>query len=362
MKKRKTDRKIRKICCTAGIIALLICGNAWASAASYSADIIKPEENRLSQEESRNTYRQDYYGAQLNSAERKVYDALYDQYYVRRDMGPASLKLQLNGYQDLAQEEQKKSISNLINAAVTAFLTDCQAPLSDGYRWECRSLGDSVEITCHMAELYDGALGEYQAALEGMKQYKEELDEKRKADFGASGETDRIAILLTIHDGLIDRITYSYSSNRLNRDEESEDYYQNRIGNTLAAAALDKYNHYAVCQGYMAAVKELCDLYEIPCIRVDKKQRPGEKAGHSWVYVQLEDGLWYSLDVTLDDLEDGDKRLTSYQYFLTGASELDAEHIPYMPFQENGWERRAAVPTLAPKRAADINLYLDQRK
>lgn len=357
----KRGRKLKKVWAAVAVSAFLFCGNTWASVQIPFDGLISQEEKSLAEADNRNTYREDYYGAQLSESERMVYDALYEQYYVRRDTGAASLRFQPEGYQDLGQEDQKKMISNLVFAATTAFLTDYQAPLSDGYRWECKSQGDIVNLTCHMEELYPGALAEYGAAREEMGRYKAQLDEKLADQFGEEGKKDRYAILLTIHDSLIDRITYSYSCDRLNRDEESDDYDNNRIGNTLAGVALDQYNHYGVCQGYMAAVKELCDLYQIPCVRVDKKQRPGEKAGHSWVYVQLEDNMWYTLDVTLDDLEDGEKKKTSYRHFLTGIAELDAEHIPYIPLQEYGKERKAIVPRLAQKAAPYIDLYLEQK-
>ena len=49
----------------------------------------------------------------------------------------------------------------------------------------------------------------------------------------------------------------------------------------------------AVCAGFSDTVKILCDKLRVPCIIVGN-------AGHAWNYIQMEDGLWYAVDASLD--------------------------------------------------------------
>ena len=50
-----------------------------------------------------------------------------------------------------------------------------------------------------------------------------------------------------------------------------------------------------VCQGYSGVVKVLCDMNDIPCVRV---YGLSSGSGHAWNAVQMEDGKWYLLDTT----------------------------------------------------------------
>ena len=62
----------------------------------------------------------------------------------------------------------------------------------------------------------------------------------------------------------------------------------------------------AVCAGYADATKILCDALGIPCIIVGN-------AGHAWNFIRMEDGNWYSLDLSAN--AQGDKS----EYFLLGS-------------------------------------------
>ena len=54
----------------------------------------------------------------------------------------------------------------------------------------------------------------------------------------------------------------------------------------------------AVCQGYSDAVKLICDYYNIPCVCISGTSG---NAGHMWNAIQMEDGIWYLMDLTWDD-------------------------------------------------------------
>lgn len=67
----------------------------------------------------------------------------------------------------------------------------------------------------------------------------------------------------------------------------------------------------AVCQGYSDAVKLICDYYNIPCVCISGTSG---NAGHMWNAIQMEDGVWYLMDLTWDDQ---DSRLYD-DFFLVG--------------------------------------------
>ncbi|MBQ3055403.1 MAG: hypothetical protein IJC88_04790 [Oscillospiraceae bacterium] len=76
----------------------------------------------------------------------------------------------------------------------------------------------------------------------------------------------------------------------------------------------------SVCAGYSKLYKALCDEYEIPCILV---QGESFDVGHMWNYVRMEDGAWYAVDTTWDDLG----RSADTTYFLCGEDVLFSEHV-----------------------------------
>ena len=53
-----------------------------------------------------------------------------------------------------------------------------------------------------------------------------------------------------------------------------------------------------VCEGYAEAFQLLCQREGIPCVTVVGTANGG---GHAWNYVQMEDGVWYAVDLTWDD-------------------------------------------------------------
>ncbi len=59
-----------------------------------------------------------------------------------------------------------------------------------------------------------------------------------------------------------------------------------------------------VCEGYARAFKVLCDRAGIPCVVVTgqaRRDRSSSSEVHMWNEVQLENGLWYAVDVTWND-------------------------------------------------------------
>ncbi len=61
-----------------------------------------------------------------------------------------------------------------------------------------------------------------------------------------------------------------------------------------------------VCQGYTKAFHVLCDELGIPCVDTFGNIRNDPDAYHTWNYVQMDDGIWYGVDVTWNDVGDDD--------------------------------------------------------
>ena len=80
-----------------------------------------------------------------------------------------------------------------------------------------------------------------------------------------------------------------------------------------------------VCEGYAKAFKMICAALNIPCILVSGT---GDGEGHMWNYVQMEDNLWYAVDVTWNDS-------TGHNgYLLVGKDVMDLKHTTASNFMQ----------------------------
>lgn len=86
-------------------------------------------------------------------------------------------------------------------------------------------------------------------------------------------------------------------------------------------------NKQAVCQGYAETFKMFCDYYDIPCVNLT-----GTAGGaHMWNAMQMEDGLWYILDITWDD---GGSTWVYTDFFLCGLDTVDV-NFDKKPFRKS---------------------------
>lgn len=97
--------------------------------------------------------------------------------------------------------------------------------------------------------------------------------------------SNRYNFVRSVHDYLCTSAYYP--------DLNSSDY----IGNAHDAygALVEKRT---VCEGYAEAFKLICNYYNIPAICITGSAGGG---AHMWNAVQMDDGLWYFLDITWDD-------------------------------------------------------------
>lgn len=100
-----------------------------------------------------------------------------------------------------------------------------------------------------------------------------------------------------------------------------------------------------VCEGYARAFQLICNELEIPCVLVSGI---GNDEEHMWAYVQMEDGIWYAMDVTWND------SLGRNDYFLVGRDVMDESHEPRGHFMSSGQTTVFHYPALS-ERAYDPN-------
>lgn len=99
-----------------------------------------------------------------------------------------------------------------------------------------------------------------------------------------------------------------------------------------------------ICEGYAEAFKLLCDKEGIPCISIIGNHNISAGTAHMWNYVKMEDGNWYGIDVTWDDL-DKDSEPIKYEYFLKGADTFLSGHTPDTTYITPGFVYPELNPT-----------------
>ena len=149
----------------------------------------------------------------------------------------------------------------------------------------------------------------YYSAFKSRGEVESALDDlwQSVADFKVVGDT-RYEKVKSIHDSIC-KFTY---------------YDLNAPLRGSALGALVKPG--VVCEGYAKAFKLICDREDIPCVVVYGNESEEDDSAHMWDYVQMEDGKWYGMDVTWDDLDGEYGREVKYEYFLKGSKNFNRVH------------------------------------
>ena len=129
---------------------------------------------------------------------------------------------------------------------------------------------------------------------------------KKAVDYAKSGK-NRYEKVKRLNDWMAKNISYDFSS-------ESDSYYLK--GPMIKGKA--------VCNGYANAFK-LCSLVMgVPCEMVHGYLST-PKEGHSWNIVKMDDGKWYHIDVTSNDIQTKEKNIYStYQAFALTDKQMKA--------------------------------------
>lgn len=248
-----------------------------------------------------------YYGSQLSGLSAKIYEKLKKD-CIDGSVTGISLNFDYNGFGRLSNSKQWSVIGSLEHKAVQAFFMDYTLFPASTYNttWTCS--GDSVTLSIKIQAPIKGAYSTWKEAEPVVLQWKKDIDSS------LNGSQDRVEIIRKISHKIDDELTYSFSGDELVTEDAGTTDEQVHA----AYYVLLSKNHYAVCEAYAKLTKLLCDLYGIPSIYI-----AGED--HAWNYIQLEDGRWYQVDTTWDDLGN------SYGgSVLTGSLNLDDTHDIHM--------------------------------
>lgn len=123
--------------------------------------------------------------------------------------------------------------------------------------------------------------------------------------------SNRYNFVKSVHDYLCNTIYYP--------DLDTSEYTGN--SHDAYGALVEKT---AVCQGYSEAFKIICDYYKVPCVSIygDGVTTAGSGA-HMWNAVQMDDGLWYFIDVTWNDQTGTSVNMIFDDFFLVGTNTKD---------------------------------------
>ena len=168
---------------------------------------------------------------------------------------------------------------------------------------------------------------------EAIREYEVEIS---KAVAESAKYSDVSEKITAVHDYIAKHVTY--------RDETKVNPADMGYVRTSYGAMV---KHEGVCEAYTRAFKSAMDRLGIPCVMVYGVYRHDGniKEFHIWNEVMI-DGLWYGVDVTMDDpinkktqmTSDGLDGFESHEYLLVGSEIMNVHHIEMGVFSESGFE------------------------
>lgn len=285
------------------------------------------------------------YGDQLTGVSRQIYDTMVSKWgsgktgdITFKFTEVYKFKASLKGWKtSRAYTTAKAAIDKAVQSAYDAFIYDYPGVfwLSTIQYYSGMTLeddGTTVEgtiknVVLQSEERYSGAKSEVAAFDKAVSTAAAKIKKSVSSD-------SRYEIVKEIHDYLCETVDYGDNTS------STAD-----ISHTAAGVFLK--NRVVVCEGYAKAFKILCDKFNIPCVLV-----VGFADGaHMWNYVKMDDGLWYLVDVTWDDQDEGIR----YTYFLAGSQSpgfdgvtIAGERTAYTDFSGSG-ARSFILPRLSAK-------------
>lgn len=158
---------------------------------------------------------------------------------------------------------------------------------------------------------------------------------------------DRQTTVRAIYAWLCENNTYNDAQTSRHKAESDPVAFAYLAAHSAYSAIIPGDEYEPVCEGYAGAFKVLCDELGVPCICVSGSMT--SLSLHMWNYVQLENGLWYQVDVTT-----GDAYSTNLFCLMNASLAQKYEYTP-KPYMgsgvnpDNGYTEGAAftVPPLA---------------
>ena len=199
-----------------------------------------------------------YYGAQLDYAQRSLYNRL-------AQLGPDDPHLEFGSDAGISNQKAFYQVLEAVKMDYPTFRSWCSG----------------VE---QFTDNGDGTFNVNLNVWPGWSQYYQNLAfaEIERIVSNISEESDRYTRVRYLFDVLQTRA--EYDPYFLLTEEKTLSYDHTLLGVMVGKSA--------VCEGFADAFKALCDAAGVPCIQVGNIE-------HAWNFVQMEDGKWYSVDCSI---------------------------------------------------------------
>ena len=202
-----------------------------------------------------------YYYNQLSSQEKYIYDTFLNQIYGDPDVNLIGI------------DTYSEQVSNQIERALRALKADY--PIYSLY-WSDDgfiSSKDTIIFSRNRINAPDWLLSTVQARID---QYVASIDP----------DADRYSQIYELYQIMYNEVYYDDYFGLIGHNAPTIHSVYGCLGYGLS-----------VCDGFAYSVKIICDSLSIPCIFV-AGQQPGDTDGHTWNYIQMEDGRWYNFDTS----------------------------------------------------------------
>ena len=272
----------------------------------------------------------DSYGAQLDGDARQLYNLMVQNYVTEYSQHLDNLTISFELPESISfeavvedgvfqktgeeYESAKSKVSGAIQAASDAFSYDYPQAFwfrggSYGYRISC--ILDDTSSTGYRATFYGYSFNpEKREIAEGahwkMNDFMASVQKTVQELNARTTGMNRQQKVKAVHDYICQKVSYRNNSTMW--------------VHTAASLFLDEDPAF-VCEGYAKSMKILCDYMGLNCACVSgtaKGTAYGTPGAHMWNYIQMEDGKWYLVDATWDDI--GTEAST--RYLLVGRQSM----------------------------------------
>ena len=255
------------------------------------------------------------YRSQLIEAEQAIYDGLVQNIIVERRTDEV-----LIDYSSVKQDVDWWFLKHeIMMTAFWAFYEDYPEAGGVMYFTSIKIMKDDKidAIKMNFRELFNNTFEELNTVMDNVDKAVEKIRETRASE-------SRYDTAKAIHNYICANAAYDYEAWYGDNIEykENASYAIPLFGGGCRGSQF-------VCSGYAYAFKLLCARLGVPCYRICGDTPLG---WHAWNFVQMDDGKWYGVDVTWDDI--GNASQIIYDYFLSGKNtvthnvKFSEDHIP----------------------------------
>lgn len=235
------------------------------------------------------------YRSELTENEQAVYDAMVRHYVVERKSNEERFTVDIVSFG--VGQSGFRGYRATMRQAWEAFRLDYPEIFWVNYHSFDQQYDDNrqeIGISPRFDE-WEGSYSEMETVFRGIDEAEAAIKEMRKSE-------SRYDTVKAIHDYLCRTVDYDYDASELELSGNLEPH------SVVPAFGGGSRPYKVVCEGYAKAFKALCNRFRIPSVLYNEYV-------HMWNLVQMDDGIWYGIDTTWDDVENGSP---DYTYFLFG--------------------------------------------